>query len=280
MREFARESIVSRVGVRVKRSQKCKQESTQKSKVWRVWMGVHEGVKGSQNYKQKFAWESRVLRVGAKVHTKVKGSWNCKQESMRESRLLGVGVKIHIEVHGPRHGGESLKVSKVGVKVHGVSKGRGIASESPRESPWSWEWGQEIAQGSKGPTIISRNLCKSWRVLELQVGVRMVAQGPKNGGENPHRGWYDNLGYELLLQLVICVMSTPASTPLRMFILTNIQCVNLNQEIKTLSIINSRSFDLHAHKKKTNKSLKKYYWDLIHIELLKKTHSILGKILL
>jgi len=97
-------------------------------------MGVHEGVKGSQNCKQKFAWESKVLRVGARVRTRLKGSWNYKQKSMWEFRLPRMGAKVHTKVHGPRHGGESLKVSKVGVKVHGGSKGRGIANESPRES--------------------------------------------------------------------------------------------------------------------------------------------------
>jgi hypothetical protein len=256
MQEFTQESKIPHMGVRVKGSEKCKQESAQKSKVFQVWMKIHEGVKGSQNCKWEFAWESKVLRlgvrvcmgvqglgfsgeslyggprstimgmamkvrtrvkgfrkckrefmwefrvlhVGAKVCIWVKGSWNCKHETMRESRFLGVGAKVHTEVQGLKHGGESLheslKVSKVGAKIHGGSKGYGITGESPHESPWSWEWEQEIAQRSKGPRIIRRNMCRSWRVLKLQAKIYMGAEGHRNGGDNPHKGRSNNLGYD------------------------------------------------------------------------------------
>ncbi len=46
--------------------------------------------------------------------------------------------------------------------------------------------------------------------MELSLGICSGNQGPKTGGENLHKGQFNNLGYKLLLQPTIHPMSTKA----------------------------------------------------------------------
>ncbi len=61
---------------------------------------------------------------------------------------------------------------------------------------------------------------KGGRVLELQAKICTRVQGPKNGGENPQGGQYDNLGYELLLQFGICPVFTRMQVGVRTKVLS------------------------------------------------------------
>jgi hypothetical protein len=76
-------------------------------------------------------------------------------------------------------------------------------------------WGQKVLElqskvhlrvqgfGTRG-----ESQCGGQKVVELLLGIRVGVQGPSTKSKNSHEGQSDNLGYKVLLKLVIDLVST------------------------------------------------------------------------
>ncbi len=130
-------------------------------------------------------WGSKGFEItGRNLHGSL-GSWEWGQEFVR--RLKGfriIGKSPHGNFGSQDRGRESMQGSK-GFEIAGKSSWRNLGCQ---------DWGQESAWGSNGPKMVSMNLHRNSRSWEW--------------GKKSAQGQFDNLGYELLLQLAIHLVFT------------------------------------------------------------------------